>query len=96
MQTSAPIAIEFVSGAITMGYVVAGLFFLRFWVRARDGLFMVFAIAFWLLAVNQGVAGLGGISREELSWVYLLRLGAFCLIIAAIVYKNVGTASTTR
>ena len=88
--------IQFFSGAITMGYVIAGLFFLRFWVRARDGLFLVFAIAFWLLALNQGIAGLGGIPREELSWVYLLRLAAFCLIIVAIVRKNVGSANSTR
>lgn len=89
-------AIEFVSGAITMGYVIAGLFFLRFWVRAHDGLFLAFAVAFWLLALNQGIAGLGGIAREELSWVYLLRLAGFCLIIAAIVRKNIGGATTAR
>jgi hypothetical protein len=88
--------IEFISGAITMGYVIAGLFFLRFWVRARDGLFLVFAIAFWLLALNQGIAGVGGIAREELSWVYLLRLAGFCLIIAAIVHKNIGGAAASR
>ena len=82
--------IEFLSGAITLGYVVAGLFFLKFWVQARDGLFIVFAIAFWLLAINQAIAGLAGIPREELSQVYLLRLAAFCLIIAAIVRKNIG------
>lgn len=87
-----PNTIEFVSGAITMGFVIAGLFFLRFWIRAHDGLFLVFAIAFWLLALNQGVAAMGGFHREELSWVYLLRLAAFCLIIAAIVRKNIGSA----
>lgn len=85
---------EFLSGAITMGYVIAGLFFLRFWVRAHDGLFLVFAVAFWLLALNQGISGLAGIPREELSWVYLLRLGAFCLIIAAIVRKNMSANPT--
>ena len=88
--------IEFVSGAITFGYLIAGLFFLRFWVRSRDGLFLVFAIAFWLLAANQAIAGLGGIPREELSQVYLLRLAAFCLIIAAIVRKNIGGKSSRK
>ena len=34
-----------VSGAITMGFVVAGLFFLRFWRRTGDGLFVAFACA---------------------------------------------------
>lgn len=41
---------EFVSGLITMGFVVAGLFFLRFWRRAGDRLFAAFAVAFWMLA----------------------------------------------
>ena len=86
---------EFLSGAITLGYVIAGLFFLRFWVRSRDGLFLVFAIAFWLLAVNQAIAGLAGIQREELSQVYLIRLAAFSLIIVAIVRKNIGSGKSS-
>ena len=32
-----------VSGAIVMGYAVAGLFFLRFWRETRDRLFLIFA-----------------------------------------------------
>ena len=78
----------FLSGVITMGYVIAGLFFLRFWSRTRDSLFVAFACAFWLLAVNQALVALAGVPREEQSWIYLLRLGAFTLIIAAIVRKN--------
>lgn len=82
------VTFNFVSGLITMGYVVGGLFFLRFWARTRDGLFATFAAAFWLLALNQGILALSGTDREEYSWVYLLRLLAFTLIIAAIVGKN--------
>jgi hypothetical protein len=78
----------FVWGLITMAYLVAGLFFLRFWVRTRDGLFAAFAVAFWLLAANQGLVALTGGSREELTWFYLLRLAAFLTIIFAIVRKN--------
>jgi len=81
--------LEYASGAITMGYLVAGLFFLRFWFRTRDGLFAAFAAAFWLLALNQAVTTLSGVPREELSWVYLLRVAAFSLIIVAVVRKNV-------
>jgi hypothetical protein len=86
-----PSVIQFVSGAITMAYVVSGLFFLRFWTRTRDFLFVAFACAFWLLAANQGLVSLAGIPREEQSWIYLLRLAAFTLIIVAIVWKNVQT-----
>jgi hypothetical protein len=37
---------DFVAGAVTMGFAVAGLFFLRFWRRTTDGLFLAFAAAF--------------------------------------------------
>jgi len=78
----------FVQGFITMGYVVAGLFFLRFFTRTRDGLFAAFAAAFWLLALNQALVGLSAVPREEATWFYLLRLAAFLLIIGAVVAKN--------
>ena len=79
----------FVSGAVTMGFAVASLFFARVWRRTRDRLFLIFAVAFALLAVNQALAALVDFGREELSWVYLLRLAAFGLIIFGIVSKNV-------
>ena len=82
---------EFVSGAITMGFAIAGLFFLRFWVRTKDKLFLAFALAFWLLAINQGLVALSGIPREEQSWIYLIRLVAFTLIIGAIIHKNIAS-----
>lgn len=78
----------FVSGLITMGFVVAGLFFLRFWRRTKDWLFVAFAAAFWLLALNQTLLVLSQASIEERSWLYLLRLLAFATIIAAIWFKN--------
>jgi len=78
----------FLSGAITMGFAVAAAFFLRFWMQTRDRLFLVFAAAFSLFAINQALAALLDFGREELSWVYLLRLGAFLLIIVGIVTKN--------
>jgi hypothetical protein len=83
----------FVSGAVTMGFAVASLFFARFWTRTRDRLFLLFAVAFALLAVNQALAALVDFGREELSWVYLLRLAAFSLIIFGVVSKNVAGRS---
>jgi hypothetical protein len=79
---------QFTSGLITMGYLVAGLFFLRFWVTTRDQLFGAFALAFWLLALNQGILAVADVPTEERSWIYLLRLAAFSLIILAVVAKN--------
>jgi hypothetical protein len=78
----------FVSGLITMGFVVAGLFFIKFWRRTRDTLFLAFAVAFWLLAANQALLVLTDIPLEEKSWFYLLRLAAFAVIIVAVAAKN--------
>ena len=79
---------DFLSGAITMGFVVAGLFFLRFWRRTRDGLFIAFALAFWLLGLMQCLLVFADIPDEERSWLYLLRLAAFALILVSIGFKN--------
>jgi hypothetical protein len=79
---------DFLSGMVAAGFLVAGLFFLRFWSRTRDPLFRSFAIAFWLLGLGQAVLALGSIPVEERSWVYLIRLAAFLLILFAIARKN--------
>ncbi|HVZ99996.1 MAG TPA: DUF5985 family protein [Caulobacterales bacterium] len=82
--------LNFISGAIAMGYAVAAIFFLRFWRRTRDGLFLAFALAFVLLALNSALTVILGSLLEERSWIYLLRLAAFCLLIVAILRKNAG------
>jgi len=83
----------FLSGLIAMGFLVLAMFFGRFWRRTGDQLFAAFAAAFMLLAINQTVAELVDLGREERGWVWLLRLAAFLLIIIAIVRKNVGTGA---
>lgn len=79
---------DFLSGAVALGFLLAGLFFLRFWNRIRDPLFIWFALAFWLLGIGQTVLALAGLPLEERSSVYLIRLLAFSLIIFAIFRKN--------
>jgi hypothetical protein len=81
---------DFFSGLIAMGFAVCAVFFLRFWRRTRDSFFLVFSIAFLLLALNQALTSLLGLPLEERSWLYLLRLAAFLIIIGAIVRKNIG------
>lgn len=78
----------FFGGMITGGHLIAGLFFLKFWKRSQDALFAAFALAFWLLALNQFLLVVMKVSSEEQSWIYLLRLAAFVLIAVAIVHKN--------
>ena len=82
------VLIPFMAGALTVGYLIAALFFLKFWRRTGDGLFAVFAGAFALLAANQAAPVLFGIPDEAVGGVYLLRLGGFLLIIFAILRKN--------
>jgi hypothetical protein len=82
-------ASPFISGMVAMGLLTAGLFFFRFWRRTGDGLFISFGAAFCLLSLNHVLLAAIGIPREEQSWVYLIRLAAFALIIVAIVGKNV-------
>ena len=78
----------FTSGAIAMGFGVAGLFFLRFWKSSRDELFLAFTLAFWLLGLTQGLVALTHMPVEERSPLYLLRLAAFLIILIAIWRKN--------
>ena len=85
-----PVAAAYMGGLLTAGFLAVALLFLKFWRRTRDGLFLSFAAAFVLLAVNQAVPVLADIPSENLSGVYLLRLAAFLLIIWAILRKNMG------
>ena len=89
-----PIVNAFLGGMVTLGFLAAGLFFARFWRRSRDLLFVAFAAAFWLLALNQALVALVPQSDSGKSWFYLLRVAAFVLIAAAIVHKNAGASGT--
>jgi hypothetical protein len=82
------ILITFLSGAVSALCLIAGLFFLRFWKRTRDGLFLAFAWAFFLLGIGQALLSLAAVPDEERSLLYLFRLAAFGVILVAIVRKN--------
>jgi hypothetical protein len=79
---------DFVYGALAASYLIAGVFFLRFWTRTRERLLLIFALAFWMLALNQSLLGVLDLEREEQCWLYLIRLASFTLIIAGIVLVN--------
>ena len=84
---------DFLSGAVSLGFIICALFFLRFWRRTRDGLFMAFALAFSLLGLGQAILALANIPTEERGSIYLIRLAAFALILIAIVRKNRSAAT---
>ncbi len=75
-------------GAFAAGFLVAAAFFLRFWGRTRAPLLLIFSMAFALLAVSYGLLATLQIPSEEQSWIYLIRFGAFTLIIIGIVWTN--------
>ena len=79
---------DFVSGALGACYLIAALFFLRFWRQSRDRLFALFAAAFVMLALQR--IGLALAVRYELqtTWAYVMRLAAFVIILYAIIDKN--------
>ncbi|MDP1586195.1 MAG: DUF5985 family protein [Prosthecobacter sp.] len=81
---------NFIYGVLTAGNLVAAAFFLRFYIRTKQRLLLLFALAFLLFAMNQAVLGLDVAEFEEQARAYLLRLAGFALIIAGIVSTNFG------
>ena len=79
---------QFLYGAVTMAFAVAGLLFLSYWRRTRQSLFLTFAASFFLLALNYGWLAVTQIPVEERSPLYLVRLLAFAMIIVAIIQSN--------
>ena len=82
----------FLTGMNAAGCLIAGFLFFRFWRRTQDSLFLTFGLAFCLFAANQTAVTLLNIPRESQSWIYLLRLAGFALIIIAILRKNLRSA----
>lgn len=79
---------ELIAGATAMASLVAALFFLRYWKETRDRFFAFFALAFLVFALSR--AGLAFIDEatEGRTFLYLIRLLAFVLILIAIIDKN--------
>lgn len=77
-----------IAGMLSAGYLIVALFFLRYWSRTRDRLFIYFSLAFALLAVQRIASAIMFLWSESATWTYLVRLLAFTLILWAIVDKN--------
>jgi hypothetical protein len=75
-------------GAFAAGFLIAGICFLRMWRMERQPLIVFIAAAFVMLALNYGL--LGALLGDETSdgWIYLIRLGAFALILIGILATN--------
>jgi hypothetical protein len=85
---------QFVHGVLFLGYAVIALFFLRYWRRSHDRLFMFFAFAFALMATHRLVLASLDVHNEVGTWVYWVRLLSYMLILYAIVDKNMRQAKS--
>jgi peptidoglycan/LPS O-acetylase OafA/YrhL len=80
----------FLGGMLAMGYLIAALFFLRYWRRTRERLFASFAVALLILAIQRALLAADLAIVEDRTWYYGLRLLAFVIILLAILDKNRG------
>jgi hypothetical protein len=82
---------DFLAGAVTLAYIVTSMYFVHFWRRTADRLFLAFAVAFALLALNQLSVFALGVDDERYNYAYILRVLGFVLILLAIIDKNVAS-----
>ncbi len=78
----------FIYGMNTMGFLVAALFFLRFWQKTADSLFAAFSAAFLLFAFDQFSHALQETPPSSRGWAFFFRLAGFGLLIFAVLRKN--------
>jgi hypothetical protein len=90
------IATFFFAGVGSATFGLAGVFFLKFWRVSRDRFFLFLCWSCLLLALERLAAmlifvsfpqeiALSGLTR---SWIYVLRLVAFTMILVSIAEKN--------
>jgi hypothetical protein len=79
---------QFLWGMLASLSAVAALYFSKFWRATRDPLFAGFALGFLVLAAHWAWLGLLNPTRETGHHLYLARLFAFAVIIAAVINKN--------
>ena len=80
----------FLLGVIVTASLVAGVFFFKYWKQTRDSLFLAFAAAFTIEGLNRISFLFVDPPNEGGPAIYVVRLFAFLLIVAAIVRKNSG------
>lgn len=80
----------FLVGVIFTASLTASLFFLKFWKRTHNLLFMAFSFAFLMEACNRLSLLFNSTPNESSPWYYITRMVAFLIIIAAILKNNYG------
>ncbi len=85
----------FLTGVISTCSFMAGIFFLKFWKRTRDFLFLAFGIAFLVEGINRCAILMVDKPNEGSPAIYAVRLAASLLILFAILRKNYGKARSS-
>jgi hypothetical protein len=80
----------FLLGVVATSSVTAGVFFLKFWRKTRDSLFLAFGLAFVIEGLNRCAILFLAKPNEGDPYIYGVRLFAFLLILSAILRKNSG------
>ena len=78
----------FIAGMMTMGYIVAAIFFVRFWLDTRDRLFVFFGSAFALLALHRTLLATADHLPFPHAAYYGLRLLAYVIIFVSIIDRS--------
>ena len=78
----------FLSGAMAMACLITAAFFLRFWQKTRESLFLFFSAAFLTLMTERILRTFLHLDDELAPFIYCLRLAAFVMLIVGILYKN--------
>lgn len=78
----------FLGGVVATASFTCSLFFLRFWQRTRDALFLAFALTFLVEAATRIMALFVLHPNEGSPWFYVARMIAYLSIVVAIVRKN--------
>jgi uncharacterized membrane protein HdeD (DUF308 family) len=68
----------FLLGVIATTSLIAGMFFLKFWRRTHDVLFLAFGAAFLIEGFNRVALLFVAHPNEASPWLYLVRLFFFC------------------
>ena len=79
---------QMLTGAIAVGWLVAGLFFFRFWRQTGDRFFLWFALSFWLETAGRVALALMSPAAEDNPGIFGVRVVAYGLILLAIWQKN--------
>jgi len=80
----------FLMGFVAMGFLVAGVFFVKFWRETRDTLFLAFAVFFLAQAGRSTLLLEAEQPNVGQPWTYFLHIFTLVLILGAILKKNYG------